>query len=288
MNRVNQNNWLFSKSFFNDKQINHFLRIWHEMKTLFRSSSSIWNNELCHETQINHEMKKICFQIVFCRVCKLREKSYLSNVTLQWNHLSCFVYYLNQKKAKTNHFFSFLKHRQNDRSSNQIIFSTNKQVLKSNSIIILVFSSQFDQSVDVVSFFSVFSITKVNTSSIESISSISILSVLKRYFELCYRLDSFDFLNLLIMKCMKNVIDSQQILKSRSYKKTMNDFNRDEWLKIMKNENKFLLINEIWKLIIYFKIDEYFATNEFTRSKEKDMTKFCVTKRDEWFAISNK
>jgi hypothetical protein len=28
----------------------------------------------------------------------------------------------------------------------------------------------------------------------------------------------------------------------------MNDFNRNEWLKIMKNENKFLLINEIWIL----------------------------------------
>ncbi len=48
---------------------------------------------------------------------------------------------------------------------------------------------------------------------------------------------------------MKNVIDSQQILKSRSYKKTMNDSSREEWIKIMKNENNSLLINEIWTLV---------------------------------------
>jgi uncharacterized protein YqgQ len=47
------------------------------------------------------------------------------------------------------------------------------------------------------------------------------------------------------MKCMKNVIDFQQILKSRSYKKIIDDLNRKEWIKIMKNENNFLLINEI-------------------------------------------
>jgi hypothetical protein len=52
---------------------------------------------------------------------------------------------------------------------------------------------------------------------------------------------------------MKNVIDFQQIAKSRLYKKTMNDFNRNEWLKMMKNENNFLLINEIWTLINFIK-----------------------------------
>jgi hypothetical protein len=57
----------------------------------------------------------------------------------------------------------------------------------------------------------------------------------------------------LIMKYMKNVINSQQVLKSRSYKKTMNDLNRNEWLKAMKNKNKFLLINETWKLMNFFK-----------------------------------
>jgi hypothetical protein len=58
MNRVNQNNQLFSKSFFDDKQINNLFRNRHEMKIFFCSSSSSWDNELCHETQINQEMKK--------------------------------------------------------------------------------------------------------------------------------------------------------------------------------------------------------------------------------------
>jgi hypothetical protein len=134
-----------------------------------------------------------------------------------------------------------------------VIFSTKKQAFESNLIIIFMLSSQFNQSANVVSFFSIFSTAKANTSSIESISSISILSVLERHFELRYRLDFFDFLNLLIMKCMKNVSNSRQTLKSRSYKKIMNDFNRDEWFKIMKNENKSLLINEIWILTNSFK-----------------------------------
>jgi uncharacterized protein YqgQ len=116
-----------------------------------------------------------------------------------------------------------------------------------------MFSSQLNQSIDVVSLFSIFSTTKANTSNIESISSISILSVLERHFELRYRFDFFDSLDFLIMRCMKNVSDFQQILKSRSYKKIMNDLNRDEWLKIMKNENKSLLINEIWILTNFFK-----------------------------------
>ncbi len=115
-----------------------------------------------------------------------------------------------------------------------------------------------------------------------------ILNSLKRHFEFRYQLDFSDSLNLLIMKCMQNVTNSQHVLKSRSYKEVMNDFNRDEWLKIMKKENKFFLINEIWTLTNSFKTDEYFATNEFTRSRKKNTTKFCATKRDEWFAISNK
>jgi hypothetical protein len=134
-----------------------------------------------------------------------------------------------------------------------IEFSTKRQVIESNSIIILMFSSQLNESIIVVSFFSALFTAEVNTSSIESISSISILSFLKRHSELRYRLDSFDLLDLLIMRCMKNVIDFQQTLKSRSYKKTMNNSSRDEWLKIMKNENKFLLTNEIWTLMNLFK-----------------------------------
>jgi hypothetical protein len=132
--------------------------------------------------------------------------------------------------------------------------STKKQALKSNSIIILMLSSQLNQSITVVSLFSIFSTKKINTSSIESISfTFSTFSALDRHFELRYRLDSFDLLDLLIMKYMKNVIDFQQILKSRSYKKIMNDSNREKWVKIMKNENNFFLINEIWTLINFFK-----------------------------------
>jgi hypothetical protein len=133
------------------------------------------------------------------------------------------------------------------------IFSTKKQVLKSNSIIIFMSSSQLNQSVDDVSLFSTFSTARINTSSIESISSISIFDVLKRHFELRYRFDFFDLLNLLIMRCIENVIDFQQVLKSRSYKKAMNDSSRKKWIKIMKNENNSFLINEIWTLINLFR-----------------------------------
>jgi hypothetical protein len=135
-----------------------------------------------------------------------------------------------------------------------IISSTKRQTLKSNSIIILMSSSQFSQSITVVSLFSILSTKKVNTSSIESISfTFSTLSVFNRHIELRYRFDFFDSLNLLIMRCMKNVIDFQQILKSRSYKKIMNDSSREKWIKIMKNENNFFLINETWTLINFFK-----------------------------------
>jgi uncharacterized protein YqgQ len=132
--------------------------------------------------------------------------------------------------------------------------STKRQVLKSNSIIIFMLSSQLNQSITVVSFFSILSTKRINISSIESISfTLSTFSVLDRHLELRYRLDSSDSLDLLIMKCMKNVIDFQQILKSRSYKKIMNDSSRKKWIKIMKNENNSLLINEIWTLINSFK-----------------------------------
>jgi hypothetical protein len=165
------------------------------------------------------------------------------------------------------------------------IFSTKKQALKSNSISIFMFSFQFNQSTDVVSLFSIFSTTRINISSIESISSISIFSVLERHFELRYRLDSFNSLNLLIMKCIKNVIDSQQILKSRSYKKTMNDSNRNEWLNAMKNENKFLLINEIWKLINFFKDRRILRDKWIYKIKKKTWRNFALQNamNDSWF-----
>jgi hypothetical protein len=141
INRVNQNNQLFSKSFFDDKQINHFLRSRHETKILFRSSSSNWNNELCHETQISHEMKKACFQIVFCRTYKLRRESHLSNVTSQWNHLSCLVYYVNQEKAWriiSFHFWNIdetidheINHILDEKTSSEVEFDNHSHALVS-------------------------------------------------------------------------------------------------------------------------------------------------------------
>jgi hypothetical protein len=110
-----------------------------------------------------------------------------------------------------------------------IILSTKRQILKSNLVIILIFSSQFNQSIVVVLLSSILSTAKINTFNIESISSTSsILSVLKDHLELRYHFDFSNSLNLLIMKCIKNVIDFQQIAKSLSYKKTKNDFNRNE------------------------------------------------------------
>jgi hypothetical protein len=169
---------------------------------------------------------------------------------------SLFVEILNEISAKRSVIESieFSTKKQVLESNSIIEFSMKRQSFESNSIIILIFSSQFSQSIIVVSFFSTLSTEKVNTSSIESISStFSTFSVLNRHFELRYRFDFSDSLNLLIMKCMKNVIDFQQVLKSRSYKKTMNDLSREEWIKIMKNENNSFLINEIWTLINFFR-----------------------------------
>jgi hypothetical protein len=49
----------------------------------------------------------------------------------------------------------------------------------------------------------------------------------------------------------------------------MNDLNRDEWLKIMKNKNKFLLINEIWKQINFFKNRRVFRDKWVYKIKRK-------------------
>ncbi len=128
--------------------------------------------------------------------------------------------------------------------------STKRQALESNFVTILI-STQIFQSA-FMSFSS--SITEINTSLNDSVSTIFLaLNSLERHFELRYRFDFFDSLELLIMKCMKNVIDFQQALKFRSYKKAMNDSSREEWVKIMKNENNSLLINEIWTLINFFR-----------------------------------
>jgi hypothetical protein len=127
-------------------------------------------------------------------------------------------------------------------SSKRLIFesfnsSTKKQVLKSNSITILISIQIFQAKTSSFSFSSL--IIEINTSFNDFASMIFLIfNSLKRHFELRYRLNFFDSLSLLIMKCMQNVTNFKYVLKSRSYKKIMNDCNRDEWLKIMKNENK--------------------------------------------------
>jgi hypothetical protein len=130
--------------------------------------------------------------------------------------------------------------------------STKRQALKSNSITILI-STQTSQA-ETSSFSLSSSITEINTSFNDFASMILLIfNSLKRHFELRYRLNSIDSLSLLIMRCMQNVTNSQHALKSRSYKEIMNDFSRDEWLKVMKNENKSLLTNEIWTLTNLFR-----------------------------------
>jgi hypothetical protein len=198
--------------------------------------------------------KKLVFKSFFAVLVKY-EKDHIYRM-LRFNEIIyrvSSVIWIKKKREK-----SFLVDISNKASTKRSICesiesSTKRQVIELNSIIIFMFSSQFNQLTIVVSFISTFFTAEFNTSNTESTSSISIFSALKRHFELRYRFDFFDFLNLLIMKCIKNVIDFQQILKSRSYKKTINDSSRDEWLKIMKNENKFFLINEIWTLINFFK-----------------------------------
>jgi hypothetical protein len=89
----------------------------------------------------------------------------------------------------------------------------------------------------------------IATSSIDSEFSISSTrSALKRLFELRYRLDFLDSLNLLVISCMKSVIDFNQVSKSRSYKKIMKNFNRVKWITIMKNENNSFLVIKTWIL----------------------------------------
>jgi hypothetical protein len=74
-----------------------------------------------------------------------------------------------------------------------------------------------------------FSSFDVAISNIESKSSISSTrSALKKHLEFRYRLNFFDSLNLLITSCMKNVIDLDQVWKSRSYKKITKNFNRNK------------------------------------------------------------
>ncbi len=96
---------------------------------------------------------------------------------------------------------------------------------------------------------------------------------LKSHFELRYRFDYSDSLNLMIMTCMQNVIDFQQVVKSRSYKKIMNDSSNDEWQKVMKNENNSLLINEIWILIDSFRNRRILRDKWIYQIKKKEQDK---------------
>jgi hypothetical protein len=221
------------------------------------------------------------FSIVFVSY----EKNHIYRM-LRFNEIIYRVLFIIWIKEKHLHNAAILIETSSKRSIFESInSSTKRQAFESNLVTIFI-SIQIFQSAS-MSFSS--SIIEINTSFNDSVSTIFLaLNSLKRYFELRYRLDSFDSLKLLIMKCIKNVIDFQQALKSRSYKKAMNDSSRKKWIKIMKNENNFFLINEIWTLINFLKIDEYFATNEFTRSKKKNTTRFCVTKRAEWFKDLNK
>ncbi len=112
------------------------------------------------------------------------------------------------------------------------------------------------------------------TSSIKSDSSIlSTRNALKRHFELRYRLDFFDSLNLLMMSCMKNVIDFNQILKFRSYKKIMKNFNRNKEITIMKNENNSFFVNKTWFLTNAFKNQRVFRDKWIYKIKKKKRDK---------------
>jgi hypothetical protein len=229
-------NYFRNRSSMIDKSI-IFLRNWHEKKNSFsfifvesKQSITLWN------VNRSRNEKKIDLKIIFDRARKIRKKSHLSNVAFQRDFLSCFVCHLNQEKTRRIIFHENLK--QINKMINLWINRNfdEKQIFELNSIIIFISSSQFNQLIIVVSFFSILSTKRINTSNIESISStFSIFSVLKRHFELRYHFDFSNLLNLLIMRCMKNVIDFQLALKSRSYKKVMNDLNRK---KMSKNHEK--------------------------------------------------
>ncbi len=110
--------------------------------------------------------------------------------------------------------------------------------------------------------------TRINTSII-TFASFQISSALKRHFEFRYRFDFSNFVNLLILRYMKNVIDFSQILESRSYKKIMKNLDYDKWIIVIKNENISLLINQTWILINIFKYKWIFRDNWVYKIKRK-------------------
>jgi glycosyltransferase involved in cell wall biosynthesis len=133
-----------------------------------------------------------------------------------------FITWVKEKTINSSTFESTKKH----------VFETiesfaKKQVVKSiqkkfSIIIIFMSTSRIILKMSFLSF-------NIATSNIKSdFSTSSTRSALKRHFELRYRLDFLNSLKLSMMSCMKNVINLNQILKSRSYQKIMKNFNRDK------------------------------------------------------------
>ncbi len=165
------------------------------------------------------------------------------------------AFYLSHKSKNKQSIWAHSNRWKNE-SSKRSHFSRKRKSLNQfkNSSIIIIFMS----TLKIILNMSVFSLN-VATSSIESNLSISLTrKTLKKYFELRYRLDFSNSLNLLIINCMKNVIDFNYVLKSRLYKKIMKNFNEDKWITIIKNENNFLLINKTWFLTNAFKSKRVF------------------------------
>jgi hypothetical protein len=173
MNRIDQNNQLSSKSLFDDRQINHSLRSRHEKKALFRSSSTNWNNRLCYEAKIDHEMKKANFQIVFDRSVKY-ERNHIYRM-LRLNEIIYRVSSVIWTKKKHSHDVEISIETSLKRSIFESFnSSTKRQALKSNSIIIFI-SIQIYQA-ETSSFSPLFSssITEINTSFNDFVSMISL------------------------------------------------------------------------------------------------------------------
>jgi hypothetical protein len=124
---------------------------------------------------------------------------------LRFNEIIYHVLFVIWIKKKHSHDVEIFIEKSSKRSIFESInSSTKRQVLKSNSMTILISTQIFQSTVVSLSFSTL--ITEINTFFSDSVSTIfSILNSLKRHFELRYRLSSFDSLNLLIMRCIQNV-----------------------------------------------------------------------------------
>jgi hypothetical protein len=142
MNRVNQNNQLSSKSLFDDKQINYFFRSWHERKFFFAHCRRIETTNYVMKRKLITKWKKLIFRSFFVVLVKY-EKNYICRM-LRLNQIIYrvfFVIWINEKRKKSSIVeISFIKRS----IIKSIIFSTKKQVLKSNFVIILISSFQFN------------------------------------------------------------------------------------------------------------------------------------------------